>query len=372
VETLPYADFSLTMHRKSLTHRAPLCGAIEVTHRCPQRCVHCYNNLEMGDKRASLMELDCDEHCRILDEIVDTGCLWLLYTGGEIFARSDFLDIYTYAKQKGLLITLFTSGLLIDEKIADHLVQWRPFSVEITLYGRTKSTHERVTRVAGSYERSMRAIRLLKERSLPLRLKTIVMTLNRHELWDLKRFVEEDLGLNFRFDAMINPRTDCSLAPLSFRLSPHQIVDLDLQDPSRMAEWQKFAEECSGPVHPPDKHDELFHCGAGINAFDVDPYGRLRLCGLLPDAAWDLRYGSFAEGWEDCLTEARRAKITRLTKCTDCEIKALCGMCPANGTLENNDAEEPVDFLCHVAHVRAKALGISMASHPLCHYCETA
>jgi len=371
VETLSYSDFSLTMHRKTTTRRVPLVGAIEVTHRCPQRCVHCYNNLKMSHKRALLTELNYEEHCRILDEITEAGCLWLLYTGGEIFARSDFLDIYTYAKQKGLLITLFTSGLLLDEKAADHLMQWRPFSIEITLYGRTETTHEQVTRTAGSFERTMRAIRLLKERSLPLKLKTIAMTLNRHELWDLKRFAEEDLGLNFRFDAMINPRIDCSPAPLSLRLSPQEIVDLDRKDPSRMAEWKKFADEYNGPVHPPDKHDEIYHCGAGISAFDVDPYGRLRLCGLLPDAGWNLRSGSFEQGWE-VLAKARQAKAGRLTKCTDCEIKAMCGMCPANGKLENQDAEEPVDFLCRVAHLRAKALGISVAPHTECRYCGAA
>jgi len=318
------------------------------------------------------MELGYDEHCRVLDEITDAGCLWLLYTGGEIFARTDFLDIYTYAKKKGLLVTLFTSGLLLDEKTADYLLQWRPFSIEITLYGRTKATHEQVTRVAGSYERTMRSIRLLGERKLPLKLKTVVMTLNRHELGDLKRFVEEDLGLTFRFDAMLNPRIDCSPTPLSYRLSPAEIVHLDLEDPSRMAGWKKFVEECSRPKLPPERRDDLFQCGAGISAFDIDPYGRLRLCGLLPEVGWDLRSGSFEEGWQEFLGSARQGKMRRWTRCMDCDIKILCEMCPAQGRLENHDAEEPVDFLCNVAHLRARALGISMASHPQCRYCATA
>ena len=68
-----------------------------------------------------------------------------MFTGGEIFARRDFLDIYTYAKRKGFLITLFTNGTLITPRIADYLAAWRPFAIEITLYGRTKDTYERLT-----------------------------------------------------------------------------------------------------------------------------------------------------------------------------------------------------------------------------------
>jgi hypothetical protein len=49
----------------------------------------------------------------------------------------------------------------------------------------------------------------------------------------------------------------------------------------------------------------------------------------------------------------------------------VCGMCPANGELENRDAEEPVDFLCQVAHLRSKALGIPVKPHGVCKYCET-
>src|SRR4249919_2523363 len=98
------------MHRKMFAAGLPLSGTIEVTRRCPLTCAHCYNNLPMGDRGAAQRELSFDEHCRLLDEISEAGCLWLLYTGGEIFARRDFIDIYSYARRRGLLITLFTTA----------------------------------------------------------------------------------------------------------------------------------------------------------------------------------------------------------------------------------------------------------------------
>ena len=137
--------------------------SIEVTRRCPLECLHCYNNLPVGDMEAKSRELSKEEHFRILDELVEMGCFWILYTGGEIFARKDFLEIYTFAKQKGFIITLFTNGILINEKIADYLREYPPFAIEITLYGRTKETYEALTQLPGSYDRCMRGIRLLVE-----------------------------------------------------------------------------------------------------------------------------------------------------------------------------------------------------------------
>jgi radical SAM protein with 4Fe4S-binding SPASM domain len=365
-----YAEFSLGFQQRVIGHRVPVSGTIEVTRRCPLECAHCYNNLPMGDQDARRSELSYEEHCRLLDEITEAGCLWLLYTGGEIFARKDFLDIYTYAKQKGLLITLFTNGTLITPKIADYLVDWRPFAIEITLYGRTKDTYERLTGIPGSYERCLRGIRLLMERGLPLALKTVAVTLNKHEIWDMQRFAEEELGLKFKFDNMITPRIDCSQSPLAVRLTPAEVVELDLPDPERAAEWKRMHENFAQPTLPPQRSEEAYHCGGGVNSFAVDPQGRISICVISHVDTYQWRTGSFQEGWDQFLYKIRQKKITRITKCIACGIKSMCSMCPANGELENGDPEKPVDFICHVTHLRAHALDISVPPHGDCAYCE--
>ncbi len=369
MEQIPYADFSGRMHKESAAARTPLSGSIEVTRRCPLRCVHCYNNLPAHDKVRS-RELTYEEHCRILDELAEAGCLWLLYTGGEIFLRTDFLGIYAYAKKKGLLITLFTNGVLINREIADCLAEWPPFMIEITLYGQTRQTYERVTGVSGSYERCLAGIELLRERALPLRLKTVVLTINKHELEGMRSFAK-GLGLEFRFDAMVNARLDQSPGPLAVRVQPEEAIELDLADHRVVTQWKTFATRFKGPVHGPGNWDNLFHCGAGVSSFSIDPYGDLQACGFCAGDGWNLRLGRFREGWENTIKQARSKKITRVTRCTRCEIKALCGMCPAMGELENGDPEEPVEYLCHTAHLRTKALGLSVPLHGDCPYCET-
>ena len=182
MDQLSYGAFSADLHQRQSGQRAPMQVSIEVTRRCPLECQHCYNNLPMGDQDARSREMTTEEHFKMLDELVEMGCFWLLYTGGEIFARKDFLEIYTYAKKKGFLITLFTNGTLINEKIADYLVEWPPFSIEITLYGRTRETYEALTQIPGSYDRCLRGIKLLRERKLPLKLKTVATSINKHEV----------------------------------------------------------------------------------------------------------------------------------------------------------------------------------------------
>jgi hypothetical protein len=83
-----------------------------------------------------------------------------------------------------------------------------------------------------------------------------------------------------------------------------------------------------------------------------------------------VREGHFVEGWEGFLHQQRTKKITRPTKCVTCTLKSVCGMCPANGELENGDPEAPVDWLCRVAHLRAMALDIPIVAHGDCEYCE--
>src|SRR4051812_26799680 len=315
-------------------------------------------------------ELDYAEHCRLLDQLADAGCLWLLYTGGEIFARRDFLDIYTYAKKKGFLVTLFTNGTMVTERVADYLSQWRPFAIEITLYGLTRNTYEQLTGIPGSFDKCMRGIRLLADRGLPLALKTVAVSTNRHEIPGMQRFAQEELGVSFKFDSMINPRVDCSQSPLDVRLSPEECVALDLADPRRIDEWIAFAGTVRRMYDERPVQDTVYQCGGGVSSFAIDPYGRLSICVLSEAHKYDLRGGSFRDGWEGFVHQQRVRKVTRPTKCVSCALKAVCGMCPANGELENGDPETPVEWLCRTAHLRAMALEIPIAPHGPCEYCE--
>ena len=56
-------------------------------------------------------------------------------------------------------------------------------------------------------------------------------------------------------------------------------------------------------------------------------------------------------------------------KCLKCILRELCGMCPVNGELECGNPQQPLDFLCRLAHLCAYALGMAVAAHGNCEYC---
>jgi radical SAM protein with 4Fe4S-binding SPASM domain len=353
IPRIGYGEFGKRLRQKIAGKRVPLGGSLELTFRCNLRCAHCY----IGDARAGIpgrAELTYSEMCDLLDQLVDEGCLWLLITGGEPLLRSDFLDIYTYAKQKGLLITLFTNGTLITREIADHLREWPPFKVEISLYGRTRETYEKVTGVPGSYESCLCGIELLLERGLPLNLKTMIMTLNKHEVWDIKKYAE-GLGVDFRFDPLINAGLDGDQELAELRIAPEEIVELDLADARRLDKWRDFCDRFLGVAF--DRR-YVFFCGAGIHTFHIDPHGELSVCILYRAESYDLRLGSFREGWHDFIPQVRNQKARNGNACSECDLIVMCGQCPGWAQLEHGDSQTPIQYLCQVAHLRAQALGL--------------
>lgn len=347
---LGYGDFSERLHSKVSLGRYPLNGSLEVTARCNLRCQHCY--LPMSQRAGSrLGELSLLEIRRIFSEIADAGCLWLLLTGGEPFMRKDFLEIYDDAKQKGFIITLFTNGTLLTEQIVDHLAEWRPFSIEISIYGATQATYERVTGIPGSFTRCMRGIEMLLERNLPLKLKSVLITVNQHELAKMKAF-SEGFGLEFRFDPVINAGIDGSLHPTQYRLSPEQIVSIEKQDPDRSKRWPEAYEKVKDIRIDTRK---MFNCGAGRSAFHIDASGKLSLCIIARSPNYDLRRGNFQDGWDRFIGSQLTMEHNPEYGCFGCELRTVCAQCPALSFCESGDLESKVSFLCELSHLRWEA-----------------
>ena len=272
-------------------------------------------------------------------------------------------------RQKGFLVTLFTNGTIINEQIADYLAEWPPFAIEITLYGRTRETYEALTAIPGSYDRCLRGIKLLKERGLPLKLKTVATSINKHEVIAMRRFAEEELGVEFKMDGQINPRIDCSQSPLAVRLTPEEVVALDMSAPKGASEYRRLAQHDMD--NPPNlaQIDTVYHCGGGMSGFAINAYGEMGICVISQQETFSVREVGVRKVWEDSLLRLRARKRTRVTKCIQCRIQSLCGMCPANGEMESGDRESPVEFLCQVAHLRAAVVGVEIPAHGECAFC---
>ena len=261
-------EYLRQFNKKAVEQRIPLSGSIDLTHRCNLRCVHCY----LGDKTKILgngkRELSTAQWLSIIDQITEAGCLNLLITGGEPLLRKDFAEIYAHARTNGLLVTVFTNGTLITESILKLFKDLPPNTVEISLYGATAETYEKITGIKGSYEKCLQGIQRLLNQKIHLKLKTILMTLNCHEFYDIENMAKA-YGVKFRFDAAIFPCLNGDKTPLKLRVPPEEVVEKEFADPERSLQWKNFFERMQGY----SVLDTLYNCGTGLTYFHIDPYG---------------------------------------------------------------------------------------------------
>ena len=205
---------------------------------------------------------------------------------------------------------------------------------------------------------------------MPLKLKTVATSINKHEVVAMRQFAEEELGLEFKFDGQINPRIDCSQSPLAVRLTPEEVVALDVQSPTGRSEYLRLAKRDLAKVPNLSQNDGMYFCGGGMNSFAINAYGEMSICIISQQDTFDVRKDGLKQNWEHSLHSVRTSRRTRLTKCTECRIQSLCGMCPANGEMENGHKESPVEFLCHVAHLRAAVVEVEVPAHGECEFCS--
>lgn len=346
IPDLPLDRFGREVITKWLANRVPLTGTMELDLRCNLQCHHCYRDGEWDPN-----VLRTEEVVGIIDQIAQAGTVWMLFTGGEIFLRRDFFDIYEHAIKRGLMVTLFTNGTIVTEKIADRLAAMPPYGIEVTLYGYSRETYERVTGIPGSREKCYRGVNLLIERGLPLKLKTVVIQSNKREFMEMSRFAESR-GVPFKWDTQINPNFDRSLMPCSVRLSPEEAVEFDFAGPTRTEEWNKYFEP-----RKTFRSSRVFSCGAGSRTFHIDPYGKMKMCILLREPEFSLREMTFQQIWDEMFPPVYTRMRSADHGCNSCNLSSLCGKCPAWSQMEKGDMETKVDYSCEVGHRRAQRIG---------------
>lgn len=352
VAEIPLEQFAHRLRGK----RIPFEATIETSYRCNLRCAHCYVNQAVGNAQEADRELPTERLLSLIDEIAERGALFLLLTGGEVLVRPDFAEVYLHALRRGLLVIVYTNGTLVTERVANLFADNRPHLVEITLYGMSRETYEKVTQIPGSYDKCLAGIRRLVDRKVPFKLKTMALTWNYHEVPAMREFAKS-LGVGFRYDSSLNARVDCGANRNGeLQLSAEQAVALDLQDPTRVAELRDFLTRYAGPNAPMAPHDQVYTCGAGEVGFTIDPYGNLQLCQLSRRSSFSVREASFAEGWDEHLPRFRARKWHKNSVCPRCSLISFCSSCPGAAELENGDIEALVPQFCEITHQRVFAL----------------
>lgn len=273
---------------RAFPDRFPLSCQWEITCRCNLHCVMCYTDCRNRPEFLR-QELTTAEIFHLMDEMADAGTLELCLTGGEPMSRPDFFEIYEHAVRRGFLVTVFTNGTLITEVEADRFAALLPHGIEISLHGSTAGTFERITQGRGSFQRCLRAIHLLRDRRLPLTLKATVLSLNRHEILAIKACAASLDPVQFKLGEELRPELDGGAGPFRYSVTERELTELHGKDPLLCVEARRRAQA------------ELPPCRSGMQRFHIDAYGLMQLCSGNRLQSYDLRKGSFREGFYEAL-----------------------------------------------------------------------
>jgi len=328
--------------------RYPVSATMELTNRCNFGCPHCYINEAANDDAARDRELTTEQVKAIIDQMVAAGVMFLTLTGGEPLLRPDFAEIYTYARENGLLVVVFTNGTLITDEIIALFTELRPFSIEISIYGATAPVFERVSGLPGSFARCHKAIERVVAAGLPLTLKTELITLNYQELPQMKAYADQ-LGVNFRYDGMLWPRLDGKAEfPRDVQIPLEVLVSFDAGDHEREAAVDK---ELDRLKHLKGRDERVFSCGAGVRSFHVDCEGRLSICMMVRQPAYNILEMPLIEAFEK-LGSLREMKRKSVSKCQSCTLNIMCSHCPGWSLAIHGNYETVVKSVCEYGTLR--------------------
>jgi len=329
---------SQALKARCFTKNIPLQASLELTHRCNLRCCHCY----IPFNRVSREEMSLAEICGVLKQLKEAGTLFLALTGGEIFLREDLLDIIRSAQQEGFIISrLLTNGTLITGAIAKDLNKANIKKIELSIYGATQNTHDTVTQVPGSFEATLRAIRVLQDEGLQIILKMIILNLNASEVQGVQELARE-LGAGFSGDYILSPRLDGAKEPLRY------CITIPQRDRYLAGWWLHQGIEPFDPGHiirdiqkglAQDFDPSNFGiCGAGRIMCNISPEGWVSPCLILPIKGGNLRETTLLEAWHSREMESFRSlNMAERQQCQCCDLIRWCSKCPGIALLEGGN-----------------------------------
>ncbi len=255
------------MVAKAFADAAPLAAQFEITYRCNHLCTFCYNSPN-GQR-----EMTTPQIFEALKKISDFGVLYLTLTGGEALCHKDFYKIAGEVRRLGMALRIYSNGyLMADPKVVKKIKALQPMEVEISIHGARAETHEALTRIKGSFDKTVTAIGNLVDAGIKVNLKCPITKLNKDELYGI-RDLGSRYGLYIAFDAVITPKDDGGLDPLALRA-----------DEDFFAEYwaEHYAKLHHGKLPPRANHCAAegaeANCGTARSGFTIDPYGNVLPC----------------------------------------------------------------------------------------------
>lgn len=338
---------------RTMARAIPLSVHVDLTMACNERCVHCYRVIE------DRPELSTGELKSLLADLARAGALYLTFSGGEIFLRPDLFELIAEAKRLRFDVRLKTNALLLTAARARRLRELGVRQVDVSIYSVDPAVHDAVTRIPGSLARSLRAIRLLGDAGVRVKLACPLM---RDTVGGYRaiRALATELGVACGIDPMITARNDGDRSTLPLRIRRDQLARVLHEGAADLGPLPSCAPEARTDL------DDVA-CGAGHNAAYVSAYGDVTPCVAMPVVCGNVRETPFGEIWRDSqrMREVRAIRVRDLHTCAGCAASVFCTRCPGQALIEDGDLYGPSTAACEHALATAEVAGVTVvpASH---------
>lgn len=149
--------------------------------RCNLTCKHCYATSADSVFRD---ELDTPAALQVIDDLAEAGVKVLILSGGEPLLRDDLFQLSAHARAHGMFVALSSNGTLIDESNIEQVSAADFDYVGISIDG-LQDTHDSFRQLKGSFARSLKAMRLCRERGIRVGMRTTLTRDNYPQLPEL-------------------------------------------------------------------------------------------------------------------------------------------------------------------------------------------
>jgi radical SAM protein with 4Fe4S-binding SPASM domain len=242
-------------------------------------------------------------------------------------------DLVEHARRLGFAYRVYTNGIGLTDERARRLAALDPLTVELSIFSTKPEVHDAITRVPGSFDRLMAAVRRLKAHGVRVYLKTVVMKQNWRDLPAVRALARELGVFTHQFTCEVSPRIDGDIhGPSQYKLSEDELVEC-LSDEALPKEAHHVFDG------PPEEVARLrTTCGPGVNGGCIDPYGNVFPCIAFRVPMGNVRDKTFREVWEGPPPAIRDLLAVQhfsdLPECSSCELIGFCTRCHGDNLLE--------------------------------------
>lgn len=312
----------------------PLNATFELTPFCNFSCVMCYVHLTKDEARKQGKILSADEWIKIANQAKEMGTLYLTLTGGEPFLHPEFWKIYSELNKMGFLISVLSNGSMIDESVMEKFrIYGMPYSMKLTLYGASNETYLRTCNSPDGFSRISKAVDLLKEAGVPLKMTATIVRENASDLQEIYAFAKaKNVPMQHTISVVKSSRGSVNSTETSrFALD-------DFSDELTLEELEKSK-------FPPLESPFAWCASYGASVW-VTWHGHLQMCSFL-NVPYVRYTGDLSSDFKALNAELK--KIKSPAECTDCEWKIFCQRCPGVLCGESGHPEKTDIGLCNMA-----------------------